>query len=1083
MVRFIYGDPGTGKTEAVYSAIEQDALAGNSAILIVPEQMTVSAERAVIKRIPPSSQLNIEVLNFSRLANRLFRAYGGLAYSYASAGLQKLLMWRALRTALPFLSEYKMISSDDSSLSDAMLATYKELSAGGITLASLDSYSLSNSGSVLSKKIKDISTVCSVYSAMLSEHYTDASHELERLSSLLESRNCLGGINVYIDGFTSFTGLEHRIIDLIIKQAERVTVTIGIPEPSYSGIDTLSLKQCSDKLRRACASASVKVEQVLLTENHRATERELAFLSSELWAIDSAEDSDREHVPDPIELYRAADLYDECEFAAARIRELIASGYRYKDIAVIARDIDKYKGIIEPALDNMELRYFISEKTDLSLSPIARLILSALKILSHGWKRADVIAHLKTGLCGIQPHDADIFESYTAKWNISGGGFISEEPWSMNPDGYTTIRSERGEATLHIANEVKALYIGRLKLFISELKGAQSCAEMCGAVLNYLEALEVRATLIDLAARYLAEGKTREASDCTKLYDVAIEALDCVCDAFADGAKPDIASFATAIRIAFSESELGSIPTSQDEIIVGSANMLRTSNIKCAVILGACDGEFPAGAQASGLFTESERDELISKGIELYGDSGIRASDELFYFRRAAATPSERLIIFTRADSEPSFAFTRITNIYPTLKVIDTSSQLLPRLATMRALSEYEHILDGTAAGEAIKAFTRHRGGDTAASGESTADIKLSAADDTADPMILKSLLGNDLRISQSKVELYNNCRFAYACRYYLSLQDSDRAEFAYNSMGTFIHYVLEKFLFWVFITNKGSYPDAEASELLIDKIIESYINELLTDKSKKSARLIHLCERLKLTSRLLIADILKEFADSSFKPEFFELRVGSRDVPSISFELKDGSRISLSGVIDRVDVYRADGKAFIRVVDYKTGNKTFSVADISEGINLQLLLYIFSLTRQNGKRLEALFGGKPTAGAITYLSATAAKLKAAGLANAEAACENANTDIKRTGLILDDEDVIRAISHSGNDRILMRSSRKNSFIDSTFLDSLYAAVSEVLKDIGNTMISGNINAKPKLDGEHCNYCKYSYVCKASRKT
>lgn len=1083
MVRIIYGNPGTGKTEYVYSFLKKDAEIEKNAILIVPEQMTVSAEREVIKRLPSSAQLNIEILNFSRLANKLFRIYGGLAYNYASSGLQKLIMWRALHSALPFLCEYQVSSTDDSSLSDSMLATYKEITAGGISFESLDSISQLNKGSLLSNKLKDISTVCSVYSAMLGDKYTDANNELQRLSSLLEDKNCLKGLNIYVDGFTSFTGLEHKIIKSMIEQADNFTITIGIPYPAYHGIDTLSLKQCSDRIRRDCASLGAKVESVLLNENRRSSKSEIAYLSSELWSTDIKYAVDEYGNSDSIELFRAADVYDECEFAAAKIRELIESGYRYKDIAIIARNIDKYKGIIEPALDNMELRYFISEKTDLSVSPIARLILSSLKIVNYGWRRGDVIAHLKTGLCGIDPHDVDVFESYTSKWNINGKGFTADEPWSMNPDGYTTVKSERGTETLRIANEVKVAFIGKLKSLVSDLKNAQTYTEMCKAIFNYLELLDVRGCLIELSTRYLSENKLREATDCAKLYDTALEALDCVCDAFPDDIKPDISTFATALRISFAETDLGSIPTSQDEILIGSANMLRTDNIKCAVILGACDGEFPASAESSGLFTDSERNELISQGIQMSGDSDIKASDELYYFRRAVASPSEKLIIFTRADSEPSIAFTRINNIFSELDVIDTASLIIPRLKSWHAASEYAHVLKGTPEGEAVRKLMESSETDSSSLLFHDQDIDLDATADVIDPEVLNAMIGKDLRISQSKVELYTNCKFAYSCKYYLSLNDSDRAEFAYNSIGTFIHYVLEKFLFRVFIIDKGVYPDNNDIESIIDEIIDSYINELFSDKNKKSARLMHLVKRLKKTSKLMIDDLLNELSDSSFKPEFFELHVGSRDVPSIKLKLNNGGTISLNGVIDRVDVFRKEGKAYIRVVDYKTGSKTFSISDISEGLNLQLLLYIFSLTKQNSTNLTSFFGGEPVAGAITYLSSTSSKVKVSRINDVDSSQNNAIADIKRTGLILNEDFVIEAISHSGNDRVLMKTSRKNSFIDSEGLDSLYNTVCDVLKDIGNLMISGNINAVPKSGSDHCKYCKYSYVCKASQKS
>ena len=125
MINFVYGNPGTGKTETIFKKLEEDAANGNNALLIVPEQMTVAMEREALRRLPPSAQLHIEVLNFTRLANKLFRVHGGITYNYATPAVQKLIMWRAVRTAMPFLSEYQVTRNDDRSLAEAMLAIYK----------------------------------------------------------------------------------------------------------------------------------------------------------------------------------------------------------------------------------------------------------------------------------------------------------------------------------------------------------------------------------------------------------------------------------------------------------------------------------------------------------------------------------------------------------------------------------------------------------------------------------------------------------------------------------------------------------------------------------------------------------------------------------------------------------------------------------------------------------------------------------------------------------------------------------------------------------------------------------------------
>ena len=105
MIRFIFGLPGTGKTAWIVEKIREDAKNRKKAILIVPEQQTVEVERAMLATLPPSAQLTFEVLNFSRLANKLFRVFGGLSYNYITPGTKQLLMWHTLRELSDQLSE------------------------------------------------------------------------------------------------------------------------------------------------------------------------------------------------------------------------------------------------------------------------------------------------------------------------------------------------------------------------------------------------------------------------------------------------------------------------------------------------------------------------------------------------------------------------------------------------------------------------------------------------------------------------------------------------------------------------------------------------------------------------------------------------------------------------------------------------------------------------------------------------------------------------------------------------------------------------------------------------------------------
>ncbi len=1068
MVKLIYGDTGSGKSEYILSCLEKDAREGVSAMLIVPEQQTVAAERELLERLPASAQLNIEVLNFSRLANRVFRKAGGLIYNYASAGQRSLIMWRALCQCAPMLTEYYDRASTDRSLPSTMLSITKELSASGISPEQLEQFCTALPESTLRRKLSDIATVSATYRLLLSQSHTDPASDLDRLCQLLDTtaRTFFSGMHVYVDSFYSLTGQEHAVIRRIISTAASFTATVPLPYPTYRGIDTVSIRDYSDKLRADAAGFGSAVETVTLCENHRAAAPTLKLLSQKLWQMDEDISCDEDSADDgSLELWQASDIYDEAEAAAARVRALLEDGYRCKDITVIARDASKYRGILDTAFDTMGVPYYFSEKRDLSTSPLSRLILSALRIKQFGWKREDVIAHLKTGMLDISAKDADLFEEYTAKWSISGKKLSAETDWTMNPDGYNASLSPRGEEKLSAANRVHSFLLEKLKKYFAELSAASSCAELCRATLAYIEDAGAPNRLKELAMRELAADKSRDAAETARTYDAFLTVLDELCECFGDGKKPEISEFAFALNTLLEETQMGSIPTSSDEVSVGSANMIRASGAKAVIILGACDGEFPAAAMGGGLLSAAEREELIARSLPISGSREMDSADELFFFRRAIGSAIDKVIVYTRTSAAPSVAFVRLGQIYPNVKVKSTAEHLFARIRTTASASEYAPLLDGTAAGEAIR---------RALGAGAINNVPVSAENDELSAEAAGLVYGNHLALSQTKLESFTKCRFAYCCNYLLSLDDGKKAEFSADSIGTFVHFILEKYFIEVFIHRGGEFPSPKEKASIIEKYTSQYVAEHLPADAGR--RVEYMTQRLRRLATLIIEDIENELADTDFKPEAFELSIG-RDIPSPQILLDDNSRVTLGGKIDRVDVFRRGGKAYLRAVDYKTGKKLFSIGDIDKKKNLQLLLYLYALT-------DASYGGESVPAAISYLSASSERVAVKGGADELFVKKSVIGEFKRSGLILDNDDVISAVSHNADPRYLMVTGRKKTppTVTAEAFDYLNDKIKTILKEVAADMRRGSAQARPSED-EDCKYCAYNMICRAAKKS
>ena len=214
MIRMIYGCSGSGKSTRIYDLMKEDAKNSTPSYLIVPEQQTVQCERKLLDILPPSAQLSSEVLNFSRLANLVFRHYGGLSYNYADKGSKTLIMWKNLKELSPILTEYsKSAKENTASFSSEMLSAIGELKAYCVTPTKLERAAEKlEDNEILKNKLLDLSLIYSSYQNYFSESFSDVSDDLTKLADTLKEHDFFKGVNVYIDSFTSFTAQDYAVI-------------------------------------------------------------------------------------------------------------------------------------------------------------------------------------------------------------------------------------------------------------------------------------------------------------------------------------------------------------------------------------------------------------------------------------------------------------------------------------------------------------------------------------------------------------------------------------------------------------------------------------------------------------------------------------------------------------------------------------------------------------------------------------------------------------------------------------------------------------------------------------------------------
>lgn len=1019
MLRLICGPSASGKTAEVIRSIREDLAKGVRCYLLVPEQQAYISERDFTRVLPSNAGLLFETVSFSGLAEEVFRAFGGITRPEADGGIRSFLMWETLRELAPLLKRYGRSARGDTALTAEMLAAVEELRHNGIDAEMLEKAANGlPQNAPLREKLSDLAAVDTAFRIACKNGFGDGiSDRLQRLSELLSHNDYFKGCHIYVDSFSSFTVPEYAVLRELLRVADLVTVTLCADRPLSKKLHFESLSRTASRLLHLANEVGAETSQTILQASADQKPTALRAIERDLWNFELRK-SDRElpapSEPTAVRCVTCANLYEEAEACALNILELVQNGMRYGEIAAVVRDTDTYKGVLDAAFERHGIPYFLSERTELSEKPLIRLILSALRATSKGYRTQDILTLLKTGLGGAELRDVSLFEEYCETWHITGNRFFDHE-WNMNPDGLTDRRSERADGILEAANRVRAAVMTPLLHLHAAMKASDKLSDRCRAVYDYLCRLDVQKQLSERAKAELSLGQRREAGDTVRLYRFTVESLTTLSALFPELSLTED-EFLSALTLFFQTTDLGSVPNVQDCVTIGSASTLRVENVNAAFLLGLCEGEFPKAVTDDGLLSEAEKDTLSELGLQFDSRRGMRSSEEMFYVYRAMTKPRKALILSypsmqpDGSSRAPSLAFTRVCYLLNLIPEVFDASVL--RKAEMPRVES------------------------------STTDLQAAPLPE-----------GTVLRLSQSSVKRFALCPYSYYAQNLLKLRERADSTVGANDEGTFLHFVFEQFL-RACLDKDGvlQLPAPEALEPTADAIIEDYLARVCPiPPDRMDLRLLHLFARLRGLALLMLQSITAELRTSLFRPALFEQYIGSdaeNGLPAVEIPLANGSVARLTGLIDRVDLYEHEGALYVRVVDYKTGKHEFSFRDVRAGTDIQLILYLFAVVSRNPERFR--FGG------AHYLFSTT---------------EEGRTKIDRSGVLLRDDAILNATDTDGTG--IFTKSLTQSTEDE--IRALTSDMLETVRSIGERILSGEATKTPSPDA--CRYCSVRAHC------
>jgi len=1065
----VFARAGSNKGEFILQKIRTSLNESHRKVmLLVPEQSSFETEKELYLSLGDRDFARLEVVSFTRLCSLIRARYGAEIGERLSPAGKMVLASCAAENAAPDLKVYGT-QAKSGAFACEVSAVIDELKIAGVSPDEFaDSLNEFSENRLLFEKLSDIAVIYRWYDALLEKGYLDPSDELMSACERLGDGSFFEDYNIIIDEFASFNGSQLSLISKMLSNSPCVTLILcsspaplkTCPAAFRTPVDTFNKIKA---LAKKCG-AEIAAEQIL-----KAGE---CFNSDALRALEQLAAAEGVQIPcdaGSITISSALSIKLECRHVAAAIRRLVMKGgIRYREIAVIGREMDDYLCHLEDSFRLYDIPFFADSRSSLDTRPAALFIINLLETVISDLDPAHLVRYLK---CPISPIDSDSaaeLENYIDLWRISRKEITSD--FVKNPAGLEGEIDEQGLMRLLRLNEIrKAAVLSLLELKKELLKADGS--SITRSLYRFMEQNGVIKKLSELT-HALGETDSALAAEQHRAYKACMSVMSQL-SALLEGQKVSLKRYLELFKLALNAEDVGSIPHHLDEVQVGDAARMRTGGIKAVFLIGMNEGAFPKRHSENGLFSDRDRKNVRAAGIDILTPSNVMNQNEEYYLYCALCCATDEVhISYSRntQQGEPTFASKIVSRIGGGLGIseinlsdVDTESLLGTDAAAFELLCRQYHT-DSEFSSSLREYFTNCCDDFYRAKLLSIDNsLALHSASITEEQTAL--LYGDTMMVSPSQIEKYHLCQFSHFCRYGLALKPLKVAEITALDTGNAIHEVMERLL-------KNYSPEELAllDEPQLSYIVEQMLTEFLSLKigaeSFEDNRIRYSIVRLKSTIVPVIRYVVNELQSSGFIPRDFELEIRrGRDIEPYMLGCESGKQIGVYGKVDRVDTLEADGTTYIRVIDYKSGTKNFSKAELDWGLNLQMFLYLFSILK-NGK---SRYSGELTPSGVLYMPAKRSEVSKKNGADDESLKKEVEKGYKMKGVLLDDDKIKRASPFFSV-----------SYENISEFSIIQTKIEELIKKMADQLLSGKLAVNPLYigrDNRACKYCDYHQIC------
>lgn len=1058
MLKILLGTDWKANRDAVLDMLSEDVSQRKGGrILMVPELISHDTERRLALCAGDTASRYAEVLSFTRLAGRVEDAMGCRGGECLDNGGRVVAMAAAVRHTYSRLKSYASVLNRPEFLAGLAEAVdeFKRccISAEDLRMAS------ARSEGVFAQKLEELSLILEAYEAVTAQGKRDPRDRMTWLLEQMEAGDYAENHVFYIDGFPDFTRQHMAILEHLILHSPMVTVSLNCDRPASKAMAFEKAGKTASDIIRFAQANGVAYQVQTITSDATPLNAMCQHLYQGAAEFISGIDAH-------LHLYRAESLHDQCRCAAEKILSLVRNGVRFRDVGVVCADMPAFEDAVRLVFSRSDIPVYRSGTDDVLQKSVINSLLCALNAALGGFERQDVLRYMKSVLSPLALDECDSVENYCILWGVNGSRWTA--PWGNHPDGLDGVDSPQSQERLAELNRLRCKLMDPLAKLSKGITTAQQLSQQVQALYEFFEDIGLAHQLEQLADQMDSIGDNRSAQILNQLWDILLSALEQLYDLLGHSAW-DADSFTRLFTLLLNQYDVGTIPTVLDAVMVGPVSAMRCHQVKHLFVLGAQEGVLPGYSGTTGILTDREREQLRSLDVPLTGGGteGLQSEFAEIYGVFSSASHSVTVVC---GPEQPSYIYSRLASM------AGGEEAYIPDIGAL--------MVNATDAAAYLAAM-----GDPKSAHALGIHQQYTSVSDRAgytigsvDRANVEGIYGNKLNLSASQVDKQADCRFSYFLRYGIRAKELKEATVDPAEFGTYFHAVLENTARHVMELGGFHEVSLEKTKELALMYSSQYISQRFG--ALDSSRISYLFQRNVEELMFLIQELWMELSVSSFQPSQFEVGFGEgKEMPAVIINGAD-MQAQLGGFVDRVDSWNDGNNNYFRVVDYKTGKKSFDYCDVFNGMGLQMLLYMFAL-EQGG---EDVLGEHPIPVGVQYFSARFPYLKEDCRIDLEDVQLERGKSLKRKGLVLADDKVLEAMEPEGAPERLSVNHNKNGDLTGDVADReqfrmLRKYVFSILRRLVNDIASGNVSPNPYTRGDShdaCRFCPYGAVCHKS---